>query len=81
MIPTQKAILAKSVRATADALVIETDLGQFEIPWSACSPRLARATQQQRTHLSLSPSGYGVHWPMIDEDLTIKGLIRTRHVK
>lgn len=27
----------------------------------------------------LSPSGYGLHWPEVDEDLSVDGLIGTRH--
>jgi hypothetical protein len=24
----------------------------------------------------LSPGGYGIHWPLLDEDLSISGLLR-----
>nr|WP_253276482.1 DUF2442 domain-containing protein [Synechococcus sp. PCC 6312] len=24
----------------------------------------------------VSPAGYGIHWPLIDEDLSINGLLR-----
>ena len=37
-------------------------------------PRLLTATPQQRANYELSP--FGVHWPDIDEDLSIAGMLR-----
>ncbi|MCF6158838.1 MAG: DUF2442 domain-containing protein [wastewater metagenome] len=28
---------------------------------------------------SFSASGYGIHWPLLDEDLSIDGLLGVRH--
>lgn len=39
-------------------------------------PRLFDATPEQRAHFEISPSGYGVHWPDVDEDLSAIGLLR-----
>ena len=36
-------------------------------------PRLLDATPQQRANYELSP--FGVHWPDIDEDLSIEGML------
>ena len=36
-------------------------------------PRLLHATSQQRARCELSP--FGVHWPEIDEDLSIEGML------
>lgn len=38
-------------------------------------PRLVNATVQQRENLEISPGGYGIHWPEIDEDISIKAFI------
>ena len=51
----------------------------YDIDISRLSAKLASASEQQRTHLVLSPSGYGIHWPDIDEDLSIDGLIGIHH--
>ena len=37
-------------------------------------PRLFNATPAQRASYELSP--FGVHWPEIDEDLSIEGMLR-----
>ncbi len=39
----------------------------------------AEANEQQKSHFEISPSGYGIHWPDIDEDLAIDSLIGVRN--
>ena len=40
------------------------------------SRRLAKATAAECSNLEVMSSGYGIHWPDVDEDLTVDGLIR-----
>jgi DNA-binding transcriptional regulator YiaG len=42
----------------------------------AWSWRLQEATPAERQNYEISPSGYGVRWPEIDEDLSARGLLR-----
>ena len=58
---------------------LEVDGKKYEIDIVKHSKRLAEATQEQREKLEISPSGYGIHWPDIDEDLSIDGLIGVKH--
>jgi len=37
---------------------------------------LQKATTEQRQYFEISASGYGIHWPLIDEDLSVDGLVR-----
>jgi Protein of unknown function (DUF2442) len=37
-------------------------------------PRLLKAISKQRANYELSP--FGVHWPEIDEDLSVAGMLR-----
>ena len=39
-------------------------------------PRLAQASWEDRTVWEPSAAGHSVHWPKIDEDLSIEGLLR-----
>lgn len=39
-------------------------------------PRLAAATPGQRQRFRLSPSGLGLRWPELDEDISVAALIR-----
>ena len=69
---------AKSVRVTHGELVIVLADREVRVRWEDCSPRLAKATDEERAQAELSPGGYGIHWPLIDEDLSIAGLLRPR---
>ena len=35
---------------------------------------LANAKEEERQAFEVSPSGHGIHWPLIDEDISIDGL-------
>ena len=39
-------------------------------------PRLLDATHEQRARWEIAGGGYGIHWPDIDEDLSVEGLLR-----
>jgi len=68
-------VLARAIETTADALILIMDSGTVAIPWERCSARLARASWIERNRAELSPSGYGIHWPLIDEDLAVGPLL------
>ena len=56
-------------------MVLTADGQVYRVDLPSISARLANANDAARRSYSISPSGYGVHWPDIDEDLTIDGLI------
>lgn len=43
------------------------------------SPRLAAASESARQHFIIAPSGYGIHWPDCDEDLSVDALLGVSH--
>jgi len=51
---------------------------QIDVPGE--SQPFRSATQKQRENFELSPAGYGIHWPDVDEDLSIDGLIGVKHI-
>jgi hypothetical protein len=71
-----KPILATAIETTPDALIVIVEGGSVSIPWENCSERLANASPIERNRAELSPSGYGIHWPLIDEDLAVGPLLR-----
>ncbi|MBL7190409.1 DUF2442 domain-containing protein [bacterium] len=68
-------ILASRVEAQTEGLVIITANKRYLVKWENCSSKLAAASQQERMQFELSPSGYGIHWKLLDEDLSITGLV------
>lgn len=39
-------------------------------------PRLPHATKEQRDKWIVSGGGYGIHWELLDEDLSTEGLLK-----
>ena len=74
-----KAHDVRNVSVSGCLLHLDVDGKSYEIDLARQSQRLARATQGQRERVEVSPSGYGLHWPEVDEDLSVDGLIGIRH--
>jgi hypothetical protein len=69
-------ISADSVRFDDDTMwVTLTDARVIGVPL-AWFPRLMRATAAERAGVEISP--YGLHWPTIDEDISVSGLLAGR---
>lgn len=66
----------KSVRCTRDTLRVELLDGRTIMVPLAWYPRLLHATPQQRAKWKIAGGGYGIHWPAVDEDLSVEGLLR-----
>jgi len=41
-------------------------------------PRLKKASDQDRKAFELDSSGTSIHWPKLDEDLTVEGIVLGR---
>jgi Protein of unknown function (DUF2442) len=48
----------------------------YRLPLAQVSDRLANASDADRKIYRIAPSGYGIHWTTLDEDLSINGLLR-----
>ena len=68
--------IIKDVRL--DAYTIAADLmdGRTIIVPLAWYPRLLHATPKQRERWEIIDGGFGLHWPDLDEDLSIEGMLR-----
>jgi hypothetical protein len=67
---------AREVSITEEELtVLLADGRKISVPL-AWFPRLLYATADQRQNFELLGEGEGIHWPDIDEDLSVAGLLR-----
>ncbi len=66
----------KNVKLTEDSISAELMDGRIIIVPLVWYPRLLNATPQQREHWESCAAGYGIHWPDLDEDLSVEGLLR-----
>lgn len=63
------------VSVTDDTLSVDLEDGRtisVPIGWY---PRLVHGTPAERQRFELSGAGYGVHWPDLDEDIGVEGLL------
>lgn len=58
-------------------MFLDVDGKKYIIPLSAVSKKLLNASDKERNAFKIICSGYGVTWPLIDEDLAINGLIKS----
>ena len=63
-----------------DEMVVTIDGETKKFVLSEISPVLQEASVEERNMYEISPSGYGIHWPLVDEDLSIDGLLGIVHV-
>ena len=66
----------QSLRFRGDVMELTVDGRSYTIDVAAISERLVRGSPKERNTWQVSPSGYGLHWPLLDEDLSIDGLLR-----
>jgi len=64
-----------SVRVTDDSIVAELADGRTISVPLAWSWRLSDATPEQRANWRLIGSGQGIHWPDVDEDISVRGML------
>ena len=68
-------VLARHVQVTGDRLVVDLDDGRtLSVPLS-WYPRLAHGSASELSHWELVGQGLGIHWPDLDEDLSVDGLL------
>ena len=65
----------QDVRVTADAIVAHLADGRVISVPLAWSWRLSEATPKQRANFRLIGAGQGVHWPDVDEDISVEGML------
>ncbi|MCZ2148503.1 MAG: DUF2442 domain-containing protein [Bryobacterales bacterium] len=67
---------AREIRITEDGLIVAlADGRKLSVPL-AWFPRLLAASPGQGRNFEILGEGEGIHWPEIDEDLGIAGLLR-----
>lgn len=67
----------EAVEFEGGTLILRADGEVYRVPTATVSERLAQASLTAQRSFRVSPSGYGIHWPELDEDLSVDGLIRS----
>ena len=69
---------AGAITVTEDTLTAELSDGRSISVPLAWYPRLVHATKQERDNWRLIGGGEGIHWPDLDEDISVEGLLAGR---
>jgi hypothetical protein len=67
--------LARRVKVTNDALSVELADGRIIAVPLLWYPRLFHATPKERNSWRLLGGGEGIHWPAVDEDISVANLL------
>jgi hypothetical protein len=70
--------VARHVEVSDDALSVDLADGRTLSVPLAWYPRLWHGTSEERSHWRLIGDGRGVHWPDLDEDVNVDGLLQGR---
>src|ERR1700689_423156 len=73
-----KEALAQGVNVTDDALTVDLADGRTITVPLAWFPRLAHGTPAERAEWRLIGGGTGIHWPSLDEDISVESLLAGR---
>ncbi len=66
----------ESIYFEQDLICLKIDGKLIKLPMKQVSAKLRSANETQRNLFKISPSGYGIHWPLLDEDLSIDFLLK-----
>ena len=69
---------ARAAHVGEDSLILELADGRSLSTPLAWYPRLLAGSAAERTHLELIGEGEGIHWPDLDEDLSVESVLAGR---
>lgn len=71
-------VRARKLSFDRDTMWVELDDGRSLGVPLAWFPRLMRASAAQRENYRIGPSGNGLHWDELDEDISVESLLMGR---
>jgi hypothetical protein len=71
----------KDLHFSGEFMILTVDGKEKRVNVKDVSAILDRASEMEKITFEISPSGYGIHWPLIDEDIAVDGLLGIVHAK
>jgi hypothetical protein len=68
----------EKVSFEANLMILQIDGKALTLNLDKLSPKLYKANKIERELYKVSPSGYGIHWPLLDEDISIEAILKYR---
>jgi hypothetical protein len=76
---SNKAHIVQNISFEKDTMQIDIDGKHYAFTLSGVSDKLAKASDIERDQYAVSASGYGIRWHLIDEDISVDGLLGISH--
>lgn len=70
-----------SIKFDKHYLLLTVDGRNYRVDLRRHSKKLAAADERAKKNFIVSPSGYGIHWPELDEDLSIDSMIKSMNLR
>lgn len=70
--------IAQRVQVTDEALAVDLRDGRTVTVPTSWFPRLLHGTAQERSNWRLLGGGLGIHWPELDEDISVESVLAGR---
>ena len=70
-----------NIRFEKHYLLLRVDGRDCRVDLRQQSKKLASADERAKMKFEVSPSGYGIHWPELDEDLSIDGMVKAADIR
>jgi hypothetical protein len=67
-------VCAETLTVSGDAITVEPSDGRSIYAPLAWYPRLLHGTPEERSNWRLIGGGVGIHWPALDEDISVENL-------
>lgn len=64
-----------NISITDDTLSVDLEDGRTVSVPIGWYPRLAHGTSAERANVQISGAGFGIHWPDLDEDIGVEGIL------
>lgn len=77
-VPEAHVAAVMAVEVSEEALSLELSDGRTLAVPTGWYPRLAHATDEERGNWKVIDGGHGIHWPDLDEDVSLEGLLAGR---
>jgi hypothetical protein len=75
LVDEPRAVTGENVKVTTNTLLVELSDGRTITAPLAWFPRLLHGTAKERNHWRFIGRGEGIHWPDLDEDISVEGLV------
>ena len=76
LVVVERETAASHVKVTEDEIIVSLIDGRVISVPIAWYPRLSHGTAEERDQYELMGRGTGIHWPMLDEDISVSGLLK-----